>query len=300
MTYETFFFPSLVTDGDMETSGTSNWTDSGATSTKDTTAANVYFGTQSLKVANASASDYTASDAVNVYPDTTYVVQAWVRVASGTARLQAYDSTNSAAIDAITGDERAWQRLYLVFSTPSTCKQVVIRLVGDEATAECYWNLVTLYETAQNRLLLPSYITHRQQVRKVQQMVELGAAVSSGQYAVQRPYYTNITGWDIEGDPTAAGGLALVLPYSVDSSWVPVVLAQRTYSSLATDSATTNAPDDWVEAESILEIYKLKAAQTPAAEIDKWQNLLLRQGRTCQGLRRLYVPHVPEQLTPPR
>src|SRR3990172_617157 len=42
----------LVTDGDMDASGTSNWTASNVTHSKITAAANISFGTQSMRVLN--------------------------------------------------------------------------------------------------------------------------------------------------------------------------------------------------------------------------------------------------------
>lgn len=148
----------LVTDGDMETSGVANWTDSNATSSKVTAAANVAFGAQSLRVQNSLANGYTASASVQVTPNDGYELRADVRVASGTAHLVAWDDTNGAEIDSRNTTTTDWHHLYFGFTVPSGCTSVSIRLKGAEANADVYWDNISLRNQNAQRMALPSWI----------------------------------------------------------------------------------------------------------------------------------------------
>ena len=298
MTYETLFFPTLVTDGDMETSGVGSWTASNSAAlTKSTTAAYVLYGTQSLRVANAEATGGAISTYVEVYPNTTYIVQAYVKVASGTARLRAFDRTNTVAIDSVTSTEAPWSRMQLTFTTPSTCQSLSIDLMGDEATADVYWNKVLLFEHADLRHLLPSYYSYPYQVREVYQLWDTQAATTSnGVYKVGKPSYVRVDGWALETDPVANATDSIILPLTPSGSWVPVIKMLRTHAALSADTTTTAAPDEWVEAEVAIEILKEKIKEVSGADKKNWQIELAKWGRIARGLRDIYVPKYPEPV----
>jgi len=159
----------LVTDGDMETSGIGNWTGTNlGTEVKSTTAATVFSGTQSYHMVTNAANGYGVSDAVNVIENEGYYVAAIVRAADATStpNVVVYDVTNAATITTIdlsstTGVndiQMEWCMIAEGFTVPSGCKQVQIRLLGEENGADLYWDSVWLIRQAQRQLILPSWL----------------------------------------------------------------------------------------------------------------------------------------------
>jgi hypothetical protein len=161
----------LVPDGDMETSGVTNWTATTlATNAKATTAGTVFWGTQSLHTVTNAANGYDSSDAINVIEQQGYYAEAICRAANATSTpsLIIYDFTNSAVIDTITASDilggvsdkqMEWISLNVGFTAPSGCKQIKLRLAGTENGADIYWDSVTLLPQAQRQVVLPSWLT---------------------------------------------------------------------------------------------------------------------------------------------
>jgi hypothetical protein len=161
----------LVTDGDMETSGITNWTASTlATNAKVTTAGMVFWGTQALHTVSNAANGYAKSDSVNVIEQQGYYAEVICCAANATSTpsLVVYDVTNAAVIDTITASDilggvsdkqMEWVSLACGFTAPSGCKQVQLRLTGTENGADIYWDSAILIPQARRQVVLPSWLT---------------------------------------------------------------------------------------------------------------------------------------------
>lgn len=171
--YQTIVPLTLVTDGDMETSGVTNWTATTATVTKNSTGLNsVLYGTQSLRVLNTSASGKVQSATIPCVPSTSYYLQARVRAVVGTATLIAYDVTNSANIDSDTWANSGWGVINVNFTVPATCENIAIRMQGTGTVDDIYWDSVILLRDGARDIPLPSYITSPGQVIAVLQDIQ--------------------------------------------------------------------------------------------------------------------------------
>ena len=148
----------LVTDGDMETSGTTNWTASNCTLTKSTTASAIGHGAQALNAANTAANGYARSVLFPTGASQTYEVRADVRITSGTAHLVAYDETNSAEIQSENTDDLDQRSMGFSFTTPGTCLSLSVRLKGAEASADITWDNVSLRPQGARVMDLPSWV----------------------------------------------------------------------------------------------------------------------------------------------
>ena len=259
MAYRSEALLTLVTDGDMETSGVTNWTASSATLTKSTTAANVFRGIRSLRVANSGANGYAGSVAVNVVPNDAYEVIAAAQVASGTARLRIWDNTNSVEIAAIDSSERDWVLSYKAFTIPATCRALVLRLQGVEATADVYWDHVSLLPTQRNWYALPSWIIEPGQVEDVW-FYPLGHSFSTDLFYANDTAGYPWQGWKVQPNATAQTPFSVVLDGNqVNVGWLEV-FARRVYDELSVDTDAAVAKLDYVVSGALYHAYKRLAA----------------------------------------
>lgn len=228
----------ICVDGDMETSGDANWTDTNATDTKVTTGDFVN-GTQALEVTNTAANGYVQSDSIPCNPGDSFFVWANYRT-TGTARLRLWDVTNGASLATDTGvDEGRNNEGGMIFVSGATTsgsagtRNVAVRLIGEGASDVVYWDDVIVMRAARRRYELPSWVVDRDMIREVRQRHGI---------RVNEFYYTTV-GWplDIEEDQTAVNIFTLVLPQGGMSR--PLYLfGERSYAALSTDASTTNCP----------------------------------------------------------
>lgn len=153
-------------DGDMQTSGVSNWTPSAGTpGSKVTTAANVPFElAQSMFVNNANANDYMASTAVRIPRGQTLYIWAIVRADIGTATLWLVDSSGT-AIDNMTTTQEEWMFIWKQITPTSTIEEVVFRLGAAGAGDDSYWGGVGFLSPGACNFVLPSWMAERWQFR---------------------------------------------------------------------------------------------------------------------------------------
>lgn len=258
--YRTRHLMTLVTDGDMETSGTTSWTASNSTLTKLTAAANVRLGKQAMQVANSSASGYARSGLVDVSPYQNYAVAADCRAISGTARLVLYDETNGATIDDRTSDIYGWRWLHFNYTIPSGCERVSVRLVGDEATADLYWDNVSLRNVAATRMDLPSWVVNENAIEEVG-VWRGGTGTAStddeaGDYAVDERYAGVLHWWEIVEDATGLTPKRLEFWPLPSSDELLVLRGLRVYDELDDDTDTTDCPADLALAGALTKIYR--------------------------------------------
>lgn len=166
---EQLFFPcwTMLTecpDGDMEQSGTGDWTASNVTLAK-LTALPGMFGKRYLGVTTTTAGGYARSALFRGEPTKSYHASAVVRAsATGTtARLEVWDETNNASIGYIQSANLYPSRLYLDFPLPATCYSFSVRLTNVENLVTTHWDEVCVYSKEARTARLPWWFKNRDQ-----------------------------------------------------------------------------------------------------------------------------------------
>src|SRR3990172_4487588 len=234
----------LVTDGDMDATNTTSWTVSSSAVTKISASANVTFGTQSMRVLNSGANGYAKSVAINVGQNMMIYARADVRVASGTAVLDIWDETNNASLGSVSSTYQDWRSININVTIPGTCKSITARLKGTEATADAYWDDVSLLTSDTLRLPLPSWVDTPRAVLNLNQYrgyFGLGSLISQSSTKMLPIPYDRII-WD----ETAATPMWIELDWFTNSLGVYVVEGLSFYSTLSADASTTTADKNLV------------------------------------------------------
>jgi len=267
MLYPSLAVPSLMADADMEASGTTAYTAAaGATLAKNTTAANVFRGGQSLSVtadSGADGGDRYAYQQFNVMVGQTYYVFAVCRnsAAATSCKIEAYDATSGATIAHADSTVTAWGGLGFEFTIPASCELMDIRLYTPTASGVSYWDHVGLYQADGRRFALPTWVTDKWQVGGMFYQPEDASLVADTTVLDTMPPER----W--EGDVIKEGGIVYVVPDPPFNCHAPIyVRALKPYSALATDAATTDADLDWVTAKTKLECRRLLRETTTSAE----------------------------------
>lgn len=159
--YRRYGLLTLVTDGDMEASATSDWTAlNSATLSKVTTAANVTWGGRALRVQGngATASPGARSALIAVTPGDVGILRCDLMVATGTGVVAAYDQTNSTTIESESTTSTDQRYLDFTFTVPSTCTSISIRLSGTGVSDDVYFDNCSLRLRNQHRFALPSWV----------------------------------------------------------------------------------------------------------------------------------------------
>lgn len=150
-------------DYGMESSTDTDWTDvlTPTTSAKSTTARRTPYSLRSYNLINDAANEGTQSATLPITQGESVRVFAVASANVGTASLQPYDVTNSAAIGtATTHSEEEPQLMDVPWqAAPSTCKEIAVRLLGTTNTSDIFWNGLWLYKRDTLRLNFPSYVT---------------------------------------------------------------------------------------------------------------------------------------------
>lgn len=133
---------SMPTDGDMRTSGVTNWTTtSGNALTKNTTASNVLTGPQSLFLNADGSTNYAESATVRVTDKQSMYTAMIARADIGTVTFQGQNVTGSAVSTAITNPSYSGEDFALLerLETPPTnCEEWRLRATVSGATDDVY------------------------------------------------------------------------------------------------------------------------------------------------------------------
>lgn len=269
---------SMLTDADMESSATTSWTGANSTLAKNSTYMTA--GLRCLSV-TASADGGYAKQAVSVFGSRQYLVAADVTVASGSAKLQAYDETNSAEIDSVTTAWTAPSFVWFTFETPATCKSLSIRLVGVANTNVAYWDNITLRPTTGRDMPLPSWFMDEAWFEELE--VWGGGAASTTDHVdslLDSRYRTIVPWWRVLVDHSGT------TPYKVEFAAPPTnghlfARTLRPYTELSADTDSTNCNKDLIRAYALGRILSDRGDEKGAA---RW----LAEGR------QLYQKFVPK------
>lgn len=265
----------LVDDGDMESSGTGSYTATDATISKATTAGNVLRGKQSLRVLATSALGQAQSGTINVDPvdGPQYYLEAKVRAAVGTARLIAYDVTNSADIETEDHTEMGFGRIGFFFTLPSTCEQLAVRLVSVASSDDGYWDDLILLRMGAREMPLPAGVETESQVRYVWDGI-----------ANRREHDTEATHayfhWNFLPNLSNANNqwsLKNLQPAISGPIWVELALP---FAELTAITDTTFMFDQWIYQAALEETLDKLINLSPGSETLAWKAELARQKRT--------------------
>lgn len=269
--YRHYGLLTLITDGDMETSGVTNWTATNASASKITTATSVGKGKQALQVTTSATNGYVQSASVAVAGISRVMCcVADLAANTGTAKLQLWDVTNAAEIDSVSTTSRAVTTLWLNGANiPSTCHSVAVRLIGEGSGDVAVWDNVSLRPSGKMTIALPSWVTKRELVERVQESVDRGVTVTTDVLARDSRLFANVYDYEITEDYGAANQFRLTIP-AVSFDRHAFVVGLRYYGELSADTDTTDADSDWVKAGVLVNIYvdkkQVKEAQRWAVE----------------------------------
>jgi hypothetical protein len=277
--YRTMAPLTFVTDGDMESSGTTAWTASNATLSKVTTAAYLRTGAQALRVLATAGSGYAQSGTILVNPTfaSAWHVRAVVQADVGTARLIAYDVTNSAEIESEDYTLRGHGLIDFSFELPATCEALAFRLMSVANSDDTYWDNLIAFPAGTREWPLPSYLTRPGQLLRVgwvtpdQGRADLGVFRSYGWHEVRRN----------DSNPNNPLTLHLSDP---DLRYPSFIEVSRPYDELTTDSATTFCDRELLETAAKVNLLDYLQNRSPSQEVDAWRNEYRKQSRILKAL----------------
>lgn len=163
---ERYIAATAITDGDMEASGTTNYTDAVGTPTQTKETTEVLTGTQSLKLVIANLDDAVQTASVPVTENDQVLVWAPIKCTAGSLRMSVWDVTAGAEISGmgVTVDEEAWTVPVFQVSVPANCQNIAIRFVAKTAATTAYVDHAGLLYRRENLYNLPSVIENAEQV----------------------------------------------------------------------------------------------------------------------------------------
>src|SRR3990167_9999613 len=173
-----------------------DWTESGASDTVQTTAAEVAFGAQSFVVVAAGAGDYTQSGLNNIGQGTRVQLHGVVKADIGTGILRALDGSGNVQ-DSIQTTQEHWVYLGKEVQFDVTDEQLRLRLVESAASDAGDWNLAAFVRLDESNFRLPSWIDNRYKVRYLARTVfhKQGEEADTWLYE-SREEVTLREGWD--------------------------------------------------------------------------------------------------------
>ncbi len=262
--YHTIAPLTLVADGDMEASVTTNWTAVNTTFTKVATAGNLMRGTLSGRTVGSAANGYIQSGTIKCIGGDSYYIGVRCKAAIGTAKLVAYDVTNSAEITSSTWAGTEWENLYFTATTPATCEGLAVRLQGVATSDDCNWDDVIALRTSVNEMALPTWVTDYRQIISIGQgraMTRYDEEDVSGFSIIKYvPDESNpLNPWKVWLEPGISGPV-----------WIT---ARRPYPTLATDAATTFCDKETIVLGGCIELLENLKNRPPGQETQQWNKI---------------------------
>lgn len=254
-----------IDDGDMESSGVTAWTAvSGATRTKAYASFPEIHGRRQLQVVHTTAAtDYVHSNSIYVQPGERYFlevpVSSYVTATSAPAKatVVAQDITNGAAISlggiVTSHTGRGWGVISLLFTIPTGCYEIQIRLMSDTASSTTVWGHFNFHRRGRTRVALPDRITTIKRVGTTFRLNDPTSAISE-----MNDNRYKLAEWaNVERKQT---GSQVSLWFNPSLENTPVFYHERGYfDALQTDyfttagratgdTATTDCPRDYIVA----------------------------------------------------
>ena len=262
----------LCVDGDMEATGTTDWTASVATLSKDTTT--TWRSRQSLKVLATAVNGQARSTAMAVKPNTTLLVCALVYVTSGdSAKLTLLGSATSggtyATIETAASAASGWVMLMFTASTTATQEWVKVYLESQADTDVTYWDAVIVWPADKFDIPIPSTYEYGQDIEMIGYYPEgraLSATGDDNAYDIggkELTFYSHFT-----LSRNEMGGEPHILSLTgVSEVTKPLwLLGWKDYDVFASDSDTTKANKELVVQNVLADLLDAAALRAEDAE----------------------------------
>lgn len=292
---------SLVTDGDMEGSDATAWTAiNNATLTKTGGVGPLHHGGRLLSLQTSTTADEACtarSTMVYVSPGQTVSGRVWAQVNNAAAvwlAVQGYDSAvteteldRSDVLSAGTGGD--WRLLEVQVTVPDDHYFLRFDLVatGDGNARIAFFDDLVVWRHGEVRYPVPSWIEDASHFDWVY-------TLSDHRYPGQARY-EEVPYCKLYLDPTDSGGGFVQVTDDVASGPLYVRGVQH-YDALSSDSATTAAPAEWLEAELAVELLNT-LADPQRYDTAAIEALLQRRWLPeLESVRSLYEPRLPKRL----
>lgn len=277
----------VVVDGDMESSTMDAWADEDATLSKVSlgTGTTLQYGAKMLYAISTATGGYAQSDAILVNPThaPNWVVQSTVQATVGTARLIAWDLTNSAEIESEDYALRGPGVIQFTFTLPATCESIAFRLMGVASGDEVYWENVIAYPVGARVFGLPTYLTRPGQI------LQVGYTPAAGGRADQ-DRFRRYSWWKIRRNDSSPEHPLVLEIEDPDLHYPSYIDVSRPFAALATDSATTFCDQTLIEAATAVELLRRLQNRAPGLETDAWRNEYRHRLREFRALRSRLSP----------
>ncbi len=289
----------LVTDGDMESTGTSDWTAAATTGTaptlaKSTTSGRVLHGRRALSItANSDATNsFARSASIDVSENRSVFVSADVYITAGDkAKITLRDVTNGADIE--TAESLATGFVHFEFTAvvPADCEDIQVWLESPVASDVTYWGSVQLLFTNRQVYDYPGALEWSEDFDKIFYYPHGPGLTNSGEDLSFEPFGKPAQIWspaDIIRDETA------VVPFRIQLKKgninKPIFVGGRIeYDTLSADTDTTNAPEDIVV--NLVYADMLDAWAQEDIVDDKFQAAQVKMSK-AENVRRLLGPRM--------
>lgn len=242
---------------------------------------NVIRGAQSRRVLATGANGYYQTpplyvDAVNA---PTWYVNVKVRANVGTARLIAYDVTNSAIILSKDWTTRGWGTLDFQFNIPATCTAIAFQEMSVSNADDTYWEEPPMAWPANSEELpLPQWMIEPGEFRGAERSFPATSRadkpnpvrITDAHVLVDRanpiyPFKLRLEPW-----------IGITLP-----TWVKMT---RTFPTLVADTDTTFMDKEWLECASRCELLERLTTRPVSEQTPIWEARLKKDQILCDSL----------------
>src|SRR3990167_5641566 len=243
----------VIPNGDSEASSVGG-SDSSASTTRDTVAADVWQGEASLRVANSDANGYHQYATFDAAAGRPFRFGVMLRITTGTSCfVRVIDVSNSnATIAEVTGISGIGQWHYVEVSGnfPETCYSAAVRVGSTGASDDTNWDDATLLWDPITKLVGPSYLTNwidengEKALRLYQVTNKLTGSNDSGPARSYSSKLIDDKDYQILNIPTGANPVEVELGRGAVSGMNPILIeSRRPFSDFGALSAWTDSTD---------------------------------------------------------
>jgi len=247
----------LVTDGDCETSGVSNWSDVGTCTQAKSTTTGVTYGKQALSLTNTAAnSGVKNAVTIPVVEGQVYQVCADVRCDGYTANLKIYDATNAATIDVVKQTAERGQRfLYNQVTVPDGCKEMEIHLLATGASAVHYWDNISVRQAYATEIVLPTWFTNPLWLEGLYYTYGGRQETDNDSWSMDEREWYPVHNWGVVEDPAGIGYKVWWEGTRVRQDSHLWAVCRRPGVALSADTDTTDLDSNLIKASALARIY---------------------------------------------
>lgn len=280
-----------VTDGDMEKTGVTDWTDIGSptTSAKTTDSGKVLFGQRAYHVVCDAVLEGVQTASVDVVEGRQMLVSTPVMVATLNVSVNLWDMTNNVSIGTAAGiDEREWTEVRFTATIPTDCTQVTLKYRSAD-TGDFYVGYSTIWPTAERLLTLPSQIADASDIEGVYYLPQGPSSTVANSYRMMDYGLEPWDGYEPWRDWRAVDAQRI----SIGACSYPLFLKFRSAgSTLSALTDTTDVPEEII-LQGALAILNNKLAKryqnTARAQEARDRNLSYQKMLADAGLARAVV-----------